>query len=462
MVQDVLLTWIAAQQLESVAAIGILPFLYAQMQSEAYHAPLTELVNVLHVPSVLAWLLLNELEGKHVLSLVQACQYTETAPRDFRPNPFFARYVENFLPPAYADRVRFIQQQSSLPVWKQWSFEWHHAMTRLKLTPNRRELDHWHRHFPEGERYAGVDMVLSEVYRSAYLRTLAWAGDQGIPPTVLQLFAAMTCPVDLDLWKVAPQRKPEWWPHAQPAQSQSDTIEADIWQQVEVLWQQNWRELKNESAIIAACGVVCHQNVFYDLEITGLFQHCLGPDAPALADIADWHNSTKNARGSTLVIHRPSLLRFGGSMADMRFEFRLHRLADWTLLPAIGPTEPAAVHRWQMWRLDRSIWLPAPYLSESPLNIVCQSDAIVVQNDNGEIGRWRDWGDGLGEIVAEGIPSKSGQVLHMSKNFIEQFAQQKAMVFCWLCQLTSYSKGPGQREWISSTVQRIYGGDRAP
>lgn len=463
-VQDALLTWIAAQQLESVAAIGILPFLYVQMRHEEYRAPMIELVNALHVPSLLAWLLLNELDGAHTLSLVHACRYTETAPKDFHSDPFFAKYVKNFLPPAYVDYIGFIEQQSSLPIWKQWSFEWHHAITHLKLIPNRRELDHWHRRSPGGERYAGVDMMLSEVYRSAYLRTLAWAKDQGISPTTLQWFAAKTCPVDLDFWKVTPQRKPEWWPFIQPAQSQLDTIEADIWQQVEALWQQNWMKPKNESSIVAACGVVCYQNIFFELEITGLFQRRIGPNMPALAEIATWHNRTKEAKtkGSSLVIHRSSLLRFDGNIADIQSESRLHQLADWTLLSAIGPAEPAAVHRWQMWRLDRPIWLPAPYLSESPLNIMCQPDAIVVQNDSGEIGRWRDWGDGLGEVVVEGLPSKSGQVLHMSKNVIEQFARQKEMTFCWLCQLTGHSKGPGQQEWVSSTVQRIYGGDCAP
>jgi hypothetical protein len=458
-VQDALLTWIATQQLESVAAIGVLPFLYAQMQNERYHAPVTELVNALHVPSLLAWLLLNELDGEHTLSLDQACQYTETAPRDFRPDPFFARYVKNFLPPAYVDRVRFLEQQSSLPTWKQWSYEWHLAMKRLNLTPSRRELDDWHRRFPDGERYAGVDMMLSEVYRSAYLRMLAWARNQGIPSAVLQYFSAITCPVDLDLWKVAPQRKPEWWPHIQRAQSQFDMIELDIWQQVETLWRQNWIE-PNKSAIMAACGVLCHHNVFYHLEITGFFQRRIGPNAPALADVADWHNSTKNARETILTIHRPSLLRFSGSMTNMQSEFQQQRLADWILLSAIGPAEPAAVHRWQMWRLDCPIWLPAPHLSGSPLKVICQTDAIVAQNDTGEIGRWRDWGDGLSEVVVEGLPSKSGQVLHISRNIIEQFARQKEIVFCWLCQLTRYSKESERQEWISSTIHHIYGGDQ--
>src|SRR5579859_6623347 len=98
-----LLDWIARQRLESVAAIGILPFLRAQIQDSAYRAPFTTLMQAVHAPSILTWLLLNELDSAQNLPLADVCKHNETAPKDFSPPPFFEKYVDNFLPPIYTD-----------------------------------------------------------------------------------------------------------------------------------------------------------------------------------------------------------------------------------------------------------------------------------------------------------------------------------------------------------------------
>src|SRR6266851_1329043 len=185
-----LLQWIAAQQLESLAALGLLPFLRAHMEDRAYTVPLADVVKSLHTPSPLAWLLLNELDVSHPLPFAEASQHAETAPQDFIPSPFFAHYVENFLPPGNADLIRIVERQERIALWRQWAFEWQRLLTVLGITPTRRELDEWHRRLPGGERYAGIDTMLSEVYRSAFLRAIAWAGEQGVHPALVQFVAA--------------------------------------------------------------------------------------------------------------------------------------------------------------------------------------------------------------------------------------------------------------------------------
>ena len=84
--RDALLQWIAGQRLESVAALGLLPFLRARMQSGTYSIPLSELVNALRAPSILAWLLFNEVETRHSLPFAAACRHAETAPSGFTPS----------------------------------------------------------------------------------------------------------------------------------------------------------------------------------------------------------------------------------------------------------------------------------------------------------------------------------------------------------------------------------------
>jgi hypothetical protein len=275
-----------------------------------------------------------------------------------------------------------------------------------------------------------------------------------ISAQVVQFVAARACPVDLDLWRVLPQARPVWWPQiAQPA-GLIDTTSADIWRQVEALWDQRG----DEETLLAASGIVFHKETVYHLEIVGLFQCCIGPETPALADIGAWWGNETEAEDLVLALERPSPLRFGGVMVNRPPEASLRRFADWLVLPAACPvTHSWTVPRWQMWRIEREMWLPAPYLAESPLTVVCEPEAIVIRTNECKIGQWIDWADGLGETTFEGLPPRSGQAVRVCKSTIEQFVQQRNMTFCWLCQLTSHHQEYPRREHTSFAEQRIYG-----
>ncbi|GHO88202.1 hypothetical protein [Dictyobacter formicarum] len=453
--QRTLLQWIASQRLESLAALGLLPFLLAHMEESTYIVPVADVLTSLHAPSPLTWLLLNEIDANHTLSFAQACHHAETAPQDFAPTPFFVQYVNNFLPPGNADIIRRVEQQEHIPIWRQWAFEWQHLITLLGITPTQRELDEWHRRLPGGKRYVGIDTRLSEVYRSAFLRAIAWAGAQGVHPRVAQFVAARACPVDLDLWRVSLQPRPVWWPQIVQPAGQIDTTAADIWRQVERLWEQRGGE---EETVVAASGIIHDEETFYHLEITGLFQCCIGPQTPALADIATWKGGGADTEGMVLDLERSSPLQFGGEVVDQDPEVELRRFADWLVLPAACPvTHSWAVPRWQMWRIERDMWLPASYLADSPLIVACEPSAIVIRTHESEIGRWIDWADGLGETTLEGIPPKSGQAVHVCKRVIEQFARQQKLTFCWLCHLTGYHREHQSREYRSFSEYRTYG-----
>ena len=213
----------------------------------------------------------------------------------------------------------------------------------------------------------------------------------------------------------------------------------------------------DKSTIVAASGIVQHLETIYNLEIFGIFQACIGPEMPELANISTWY-SHADAEDTGLTIHRPSLLRLGGVIADQPTEAMLERFVDWDVLPAACPVAHyGAVPRWQAWRAARELWLPAPCLAQSPLTVACEPHAIVLRDSDGEIGRWMDWADGLEETTFEGLPPKSGQVLSVSSKAIEKCAQQKNMTFCWLCQLTSYYRERQSQEFASFAEQRIYG-----
>lgn len=453
-----LLGWIAVQPLESLAALGILPFLRARMQEVQYSIVCDEIVAAFKKPSLLAWLLLNELDPTHGLSFEKAAQHRETAPRDFSPGAFFDDFVQYFLPPSYERHAQFVEQGRGIPLYHQWAFEWKQLLDELSLTPSRAELDDWHRRLPGKEHYAAIDTQLSEVYRSAFLRAIAWGADNGLSLNEVQLLAAHTCPVDLDLWCIMPQPRPSWWPQIQTPIGKVDISASDIWQQIESLWQRYQQNFDEEPVLVAANGIIAHQQTIYNLEIYGLYQRCIGPEQPAVTEITEWIEDTLNTGHSEIRMQRPSLLRFNGKVKQRPPGTWLRRFADWEVLPTAGPISHfGAVPRWQWWRVHRGIWLPAPYLTQAALSITCTASGILIGDGKREIGKWTDWPDDIGETIAAGVPPKSGFVLQVSRSTIEEFAQQTGMVFCWLCRLTGYQDELSSQEYRSFSTEQVYG-----
>jgi len=191
-----LFAWMKSQNLESVNALGLLPFLRARLDQSDFTFPhLEEIASVVVKPSLLSALLLHEFSGDEVPVLLEAMHSGEVPP-DFAVNPFFSKYVKTFLPPYFDYLAGLIEEGEVIAFRRHWSFEWQQLVeeTGVKLTD--RNLYLWFGSHSEKERVLGTDTKLSEVYRSAFLRSLAWAvaSDRlGVNDAIV--FAVETCPV---------------------------------------------------------------------------------------------------------------------------------------------------------------------------------------------------------------------------------------------------------------------------
>ena len=68
--------------------------------------------------------------------------------------------------------MKQMEHRSMLPMFRQWAFEWAQLVSDGGYRPSEGVFDFGKR--PNGNKMI-VDFSLSEVYRSAYLRALAWA-----------------------------------------------------------------------------------------------------------------------------------------------------------------------------------------------------------------------------------------------------------------------------------------------
>lgn len=462
-----LLRWIARQKFESIVTIGLLVLLRAQMLSSRFSLPPIEQVDgAIKKPSLLSWQLLNALYPNTNLPIDDVLIYSETPPEDFTPDSFFEKYATNFLPPIYYEFwIKEIEQRTRLPVRLQCTYEWQCIIDETGTELSRRPLDFWLSRQEGKEYHVSVDTEMSEVYRSAYLRALAWTVTQGkMTQRDASFLAAQACPIDLGLWQLNPTARPEPWPYV-PARINTkkiDTTIAELWPQIERLWKQQWEERQkrfNKDWILAeASGIVHRSSEVYDLEIYGLFQKCHGPVLPSSEEIVYWYQGMSDQDRNVIATSCPSHLRFDGTLEKKSLNECVQVFDDWSVAPAAGIVHiNGTTPRWQFWRMYRNIWLPSPFLSDTEITFGYEDEALFAKSYNKIIGKWNDWTDALGEKMIDSIPPATGQQLLLSRKVVEQFTVETNSYFCWICRLTCYYRENTHSSYKEYTDYRVFG-----
>lgn len=452
-VQRCLFRWMKAQTLESLAAIGLLVLLRAKMQDSNFVTPpIQELLSIIHRPSVLSWMLINELAPIKVPPPNWVALNSGTAPKDFEFEPFFTKYSRNFLPPVYSDLAEEIEATERISFVKQWAFEWHRILDAIGKKPSRDSLYLWGRE--DSEHYIAIDFELSEVYRSAYLRALAWAiMIRALSENDARFLAMTTCPIDLGLWRLRPTSIPVWWPKTREPEGKIDTVPAQIFGHVERLWEE--QRAQGDGWVIAkADGRVHEGNTIYDLEIFGLFQVCQGPSVPNLENLTDWYRWRNNVQYS------PCSLRFEGVVKQISPANLSQNFGDWNVVPVACRVTPHTTPRWQFWRMYRSIWVPAPFLTSNSLTFRCSENSLIICDKEEIIAKWTDWTDSLREKTTANLPPSTGYSLLVQRTRIETFAEESHSVFCWVCRLTGYHRENDFQPYVSFVDYHQYGTTR--
>jgi hypothetical protein len=462
--QELLLKWMSSQLLESMAAKAILVLLRSKILNPTIS---TISINKFRAAypkrSLLSWLLFSAYDSSDDEPIGNSLIHSGSVPDNYPSNPFFMKFVKNFLPPIYDYWAKHIEKEEGFLFHKQWEYEWITLINQLGTTPSVIPMDRFWGAKTEGLRYSAIDTNISEVYRSAFLRALAYTVDQGfISEDNALLLAAETCPIDLELWQISPEKRPDWWPKESIVQRQTDSAIGAIWDQVENLWftQLDFLPKPNgEKWILGeATGFIQRDKSVYDLEIYGAFQKCHGPESPDLEEIISWFKGEENRDGYNEVLTKcDSLLHFAGLIMPVDINELVRRFGDWTLMPISGWTHPITIPRWQAWRMHRKIWLPAPCLGDPLVSFLAEENSLIIRDHNQIIGKWNDWTDGISEKYFDEIPPRSGQYLLLSKDVIEEFTHLTNSTFCWLCRLNIYYKKNSYDDYKLMTDYRAFG-----
>lgn len=433
MVKDSVLNWISAQKLESTLINGLLVFLRAN-QFEKILIEKKTLLNAINKPSILSWILLNELGCNDQFP---GCKNLNSGlpPDDFEINNFFKKYLNNFLTPAYFEYGKTIEELGYFPFMEQWAFEWSNILKEIgKNTSN--YSDNINRFARYTRRYRFCSYELSEIYKSSFLRAIAFGTRIGaLSEEEAKIFSIKTCPIDLEVWKLEAQEKPTFWPKI----TDKNGI-INIKNQIRILIDKI--KENDKWMILEAGGRLCGNETIYDLELFGSFQN-----SKEDSDIDIEYTFKKYNNSPMDYIHddplTPRLLGYVESFPIQKFEN--------DIIPASGFIFPHSVSMWQYWRMYRNIWLPMPFiidLNEDDYDTDLISyrfefskNALNIFNEKEIIAKWMDWKDSLIENSEHASLSPSmGQYLMIKKEILDKFTEKTNSKYSWLCSLTKYER----------------------
>ena len=314
--REKLIAWISRQELESLSAIGLLPFLYAASRSDITLPSATDLRAACKANSILYEMFLGHLDPSYTVrpengdhSGAPAGQWRKSSTASSAPVSLVSK---NLLP-----RLAILEEVCLRPVTAKFNFEVAVLTERYGESPI------------QAIRAQGdVDRVFhpvwytrsSEIRLSAYLRTLAWLASTDFPYRELLLGeAAYISPIDLGLWGVKPAAQPEWWPSLQgngtPDEVDEETVAVhrNVKRAVESLE-------TGSQVVLAASGCLSQSEVRqYDLEIRSFFQKPDGPERPESQKLSEYLRTAQVS-----VNQEPSHLRFEGQIAASTAPKRLN------------------------------------------------------------------------------------------------------------------------------------------
>lgn len=427
-----LLGWIGDQRLESIIAVGLLPMLRAaEMKDGAInYIDTSKLADAIPSTSVVIEKLLEELArliDKPINFTVKRAVSAEV-PGNYSASDFFRKHIKGFLAPIYLTRAEKIEKYTLRSFIAQWAYTSEETIKETGLVENANVLEFI------GSYYSpvlpGMSTMLSEVYRTAFLRVLQHFRDQNLIPEDIYLeYAYATLPVELSHWKVRPSRAPKWWPKLRSrAGSYSGTPDLH-----EISFEWDIDQILNstgDSIILGFDGTVEPREGWttgiLDTMITlvAFGYKVVGPNIPQAKELADE------------ILYFPHTVMAPSSNAPFNFleSSKDHitvgdspvQVADMVICPLVARNRDLVIALWQ-WFRDYS--MPFGLYSElaDRLDIQINEDSWSYIRRDHAVATSSNWLEGLKERHDKDLGIASGNYIQVDSVFLESFLSKNGL-----------------------------------
>jgi hypothetical protein len=330
--------------------------------------------------------------------------HSGAAPRDFEGGSYFEKYKTAHVPPILADNLKRLGRASGLPFQQQWAFEWRCLCD--KLGTRFTTYPHYFDDFSEVR--AGITgqywQRMREVYRSAYLRTLAFAVSESHLP---QKIAEDHCMELVDgvagLFEVEPGRRPVWLSDI-PERScgQDPDFSALVGELVRASTGANMRLVSLDAPIVWSV------KKYAKLSVTA---HLLTPDYELPPEALLFEKMPLLMIDDTFELKGPPAplsieeARTAGSKGDE--------------IAVCNTLFPIPFGCWQSDYLSLGIAIPAPYVIGGT-HIACTTEGIELKTEGSAVAITKLWNDGWTPSHLKGGTTRCGTVTMMDAAALDE------------------------------------------
>lgn len=453
LIEDSLIEHLERVTLESIATNYLT--IPAKLSAEGIdiHALIKRFKNAISAPSVLSELLFQEMAEDYVLVTDISTFHSGKPPKDFQPDSYFKKYWNQFLSPWYSHISNSFEKGKGWQFSRQWAYEWQILCKKHKFSKS--DSIRYFIGIREEAETVLCDTLQSEIYRSSFLRTLAYFMDTTSYGKGDACWAAISAfPIDLMKWNIKNTPKPSFWPTVQ-ANENLDLLPEEIWGAIETLWQQESNKKHDEHRIVNASGIVLkNENVIYSVSISAGYQKFIGGIAPNAEDVFE--------KLSSFAIHQPDLNILSYSAIDQFNDEFAVDLEGWSIVPASYKLKSNPIPRWLYYREYYGSYILAPFLLNDVAELSPTDDCINILINSKVIGKWQTWNDQLKERYYRYSPHNSGQCLTGKASILDAFSQANTANFFWVVAIKSLVRERSYSDFEEVTFYKCFGTTAPP
>jgi len=421
-----LLEWIESQKLESIVAIGLLPILKALEKDNGLYTyiNLDKIINIIPMSSIVIENLIKETARllKKQVEFKSNRKAVLSPPDDYVPHEFFVKHIEGFLAPFYKDRSDEISNKTGIDFFKQWAYNSQELAKECGIKEEIGDVAHF-----TGYNYpkmTGVSSILSEIYRSAFLRVLQSFYDNYLMETDAYLgYSFATLPVELSYWRIMPNRAPEWWPRLKYS-TPKETYKKEI---VKFSFQTNDIEKiiqkRGEIVLLGLKGTIQPMDGWSkgvldtSIRLIGFGYKVIGTDIPEAKNVANeifW-------RPQHVIIPSQASRPFNilqSFQEQLPIVTKPIEAMDLILHPLVGNAKDLVIALWQ-WFRDYNPFYILHYQLARNLQVKLEKKRFVYLQNDKPVAWSQDWSEGINEKTD--LETPHGTFIEIDSSFLNEY-----------------------------------------
>lgn len=438
---QVYLNWLSTREFESEIASALAVLLcMPENELPVFHAVSWHISK----PSLLSDAMLQFSYGRSPANTHSRRGHSGKAPPSFIPSAFFLSHKTAHVPPVLEHSLEKLESRSGLPFMQQWTYEWHSLMQ----STNSPYSGYPHYFIDSGFAQTGVTGQFSqrqcEVYRSAYLRTLAFAVDQwNFPANKASPWALDTLPINRGLAQLDPIDRPAWL-------SDIPRRCLEVAQPLETLVRDLVKPGINAQGMrpIALRIPVAEENMeFANLSISAIL---------VSGDFAFNQHSKESPFARNLPWLLPDGISTEGPIEPIDI--------DTYISP--GATGCAAPFSLNLWPLPSGFWhsdyfqvgvsIPAPYVLSEKSSLACRRGRIEILSGSKCAGTWTVWHDRWTPVYPRNGTTRCGTLTELLESEVRSTLDHYRMVLGWMVELDVWKQEKNHSEYKLTTRREFF------